>query len=148
MKLFVFSSINRTNIWAGIGAGRWAVSRNQAEMSGVRTKAAKMPIGAFGIIYCVESKSLTTPFVVRSHPDAEAVVGNIWPEKWMLPFRILPLGSPERELNVSELKKGMPSLLGSGKSWNRTLLVAPTTVFVPSVVTDSDWAYLVERLLP
>ncbi len=65
MKLYSFASENLTNIWAGIGAGMWAVgeSDNSAFVKGRITKAARMSIGAFGILYCNETGSLTVPFV-------------------------------------------------------------------------------------
>ena len=67
MKLYSFASENLTNIWAGIGAGMWAVgeSDNSAFVKGRVTKAARMPIGAFGT-YCNETGSLTVPFVIYS----------------------------------------------------------------------------------
>jgi hypothetical protein len=60
MKLYSFASENLTNIWAGIGAGMWAVgeSDNPTFVKGRNTKAARMPIGAFGILYCNDTESL------------------------------------------------------------------------------------------
>jgi hypothetical protein len=73
MKLYSFASENLTNIWAGIGAGVWAVSEseNPTFVKGRITKAARMPIGAVGILYCNETGSLTVPFVVYSRADAD-----------------------------------------------------------------------------
>jgi hypothetical protein len=53
--LFVFSSKNLTNIWAGIGDRRWAVSqRADAQMKGLRTKTRAMTVGSIGVLYCSE----------------------------------------------------------------------------------------------
>ena len=60
MELFVFSSKNLTNIWAGIGARKWAVSQDQAANTGVTTKAKALRVGSLGILYCVETQSLTS----------------------------------------------------------------------------------------
>jgi hypothetical protein len=47
MNLYVFSCNTITNIWAGIGARRWAVSRDQAaNIPGLYGKARSVPIGA------------------------------------------------------------------------------------------------------
>jgi hypothetical protein len=46
MKLYSFASEDLTNIWAGIGAGMWAVgeSDNPTFVKGRITKAARMPM--------------------------------------------------------------------------------------------------------
>jgi hypothetical protein len=38
MHIFVFSSNNLTNIWAGVGAGKWAVSLELSKNKGTVTK--------------------------------------------------------------------------------------------------------------
>ena len=88
MDIFVFSSKNLTNIWAGIGARLWAVSDtgDATTFQSRRTKSQGMKIGTFGILYCNETQTLTTPFIVYSKPDAKRTVKNVWPEPWVLPF--------------------------------------------------------------
>jgi len=95
MEIFVFSSKNLTNIWAGIGARLWAVSQTEDSATAQRreTKAQNMKIGSFGILYCTDTHALTTPFVVYSKVDPHRVVENVWPEKSVLPFKIHPLVS-------------------------------------------------------
>ena len=107
MDIFVFASKNLTNIWAGIGARLWAVShRGDAVMElGRKTKSQNMRIGSFGILYCNETHALTTPFIVYSKPDLHLTVENVWPEKWVLPFRIFPLGSPKWQLDKDEARR-------------------------------------------
>ena len=64
MEIFVFASKNITNIWAGVGAHLWAVSqtRDATTAQGRKTKARRMKVGSFGIVYCNEMQALTTPF--------------------------------------------------------------------------------------
>lgn len=77
-NVYVFASKNRTNIWAGIGAGLWAVAdADGPHAAGRQTKAMQMPVGALGVIYCVENQSLTTPFVVLSPVDVHAEVLDV-----------------------------------------------------------------------
>ena len=46
MNIYAFPSRTRTNIWAGIGRGLWAVSHSEfpSTNKGRATKAAKMPV--------------------------------------------------------------------------------------------------------
>ena len=88
IKIHVFASKSLTNIWAGIGARLWAVAESQAQMPGAKTKAAKVRVGALGLLYCSATQSVTTPFVITSHPDTSARVSNVWPEEWHFPFGI------------------------------------------------------------
>ena len=145
MDVYVFSSKNLTNIWAGIGARRWAVSRKQGDNQSIQTNAKKLPVGGLGILYCVDAQSFTTPFVVTSKPDVDATVTNIWPEPWTLPFSIFPLGSPMRQLHKDRLAKLLPSLK-NGRIWDQLLHVQPITVFAPSQLSDEDWSAIVGEL--
>jgi hypothetical protein len=147
MNLYIFGSVNLTNIWAGIGARRWAISVQQAEnVSGAVRKAADMQIGSLGIIYCSETQVFTTPFLVASKPDPAVTISDIWPEPWTLPFRVLPLGTPRKQLHKDHIKSTLPSLRHSTRQWNRLLLVTPTTVFVPSQIEPADWEALMIHL--
>jgi hypothetical protein len=106
-----------------------------------------MKIGSFGILYCVETQSLTTPFVVFSSPDPKGLITNVWPEEWVLPFRIHPLGSPSKQLGKDEAMRVLPTLQASGKSnFGHVVNVQPITVFSPSRLTDLDWEMLIGRL--
>jgi hypothetical protein len=145
MDLFVFSSKNLTNIWAGVGARRWAVSLEQAEMPGARTKAHGLRIGALGILYCVETQSLTTPFLVSSAPDEHATVSDVWPEEWHLPFGIHPLGSPYRQMGKGDIAQ-LPVVVESGRQWNTVIRTQGQFVFQATVIGADDWATLFSRL--
>lgn len=147
MRLYVFSSRSLTNIWAGVGAGMWAISEKQAEnVSGAVQKASAMRIGSAGIIYCSETQAFTTPFLVLSSPVPDQTVSNVWPEPWTLPFRIHPLGTPRRQLHKDRLDTDLPSLRDRARQWNHVLLVTPVTVFVPSEIDEGDWEVLVTQL--
>lgn len=148
IDLYVFASHSLTNIWAGIGAGVWAVSqRDEVQMKGLRTKAAKMTVGSVGVLYCSEIASLTTPFIVYSPVDPDGVVEDVWPERWVLPFRIHPLGTPRRRLHRAEAMSKLDVLRASGRTNISQILHLPaTTVFSPNAVPPSDWAVLLHEL--
>jgi hypothetical protein len=47
LELFLFTSKNVTNIWAGIGAGRWGVSETSpTDMEARITKSKRMRVGS------------------------------------------------------------------------------------------------------
>jgi len=146
MKLYSFASEDVTNIWAGIGAGMWAVgeSENAAFVKGRITKASRMPIGAFGILYCNETGSLTVPFVVYSKVDSQRIETEVWSKPWVLPFAIKPLGTPRRQLSRSHAKEVIPSL--ASKSFEKLFLVQGQFAFQSTDVMDEDWAVLIQEL--
>lgn len=146
MKLYSFASDNLTNIWAGIGAGMWAVgeSEDPTFVKGRITKAARMPIGAFGILYCNETGALTVPFVVYSKADAERTETEVWSKPWVLPFAIKPLGAPRRQLSRERAREVVPSL--ASKSFAKLFLVQGQFAFEAAEVTDDDWAVLIREL--
>jgi len=123
MEIFVFASNNLTNIWAGIGARTWAVSKTDesAATQGRKTKSQALKIGSFGILYCNQTQSLTTPFIVYSKPNLRKDIADIWPETWTLPFKILPLGSPVLQLSKEEAKKILPifKIIRQDEFWPR-----------------------------
>jgi hypothetical protein len=76
MSIFVCSSNNLTNIWAGIGANMWAVSESQQHKGRV-TKSRKMKVGNRGLLYCTETQGLMTPFLVYSKPSIDERIANV-----------------------------------------------------------------------
>src|SRR5262245_36028132 len=140
MKLYSFASENLTDIWAGIGAGMWAVgeSDNPSFVKGRITKASRMPIGAFGILYCNETGSLTVPFVVYSKADPERIETQVWSKAWVLPFAIKALGNPRRKLTRDRARQIVPSL--KDVSFEKLFLVQGQFAFQSTAVTDEDWA--------
>jgi hypothetical protein len=148
MDLFCFASKNLTNIWAGIGARLWAVAETSpADMKARITKSKRMKVGSLGLLYCNETHSFTTPFVVYSEADPERVISNVWPEKWRLPFRIHPLGSPERQVHMDEAKQRWPVLKNSSAaSVTAAMNITGTTVFVSIEVSADDWAAIISDL--
>lgn len=148
MDLFIFSSQNVTNIWAGVGARRWAVSqREESFLRGLVTRAERMKIGSAGVLYCSEGKYFTTPFLVYSPPQPNVVVKDIWPDEWVLPFRIHPLGTPERRYPLEAAKGELPVLLNAQtENAGHVLRLQPTTVFVPTDVSTADWEIILRNL--
>lgn len=150
IKLYVFSSSTLTNIWAGVGARLWAVSqRDESQMKGLITKAKDMTVGSLGVFYCTEVQSLTTPFLVYSQPHSTELVTNVWPQtdRWVLPFRIQPSGTPRRQLHKDQALDLLPTLKANGKSnITHALPISATTVFSPANLTSEDWAILLQQL--
>ena len=149
MDIFVFASRNLTNIWAGIGARLWAVSKSDDAKfaSGRQTKSQSMRVGSFGVLYCVETKSLTTPFIVYSKPSTKDEVKHVWPEEWVLPFKILPLGNPDRQWSTEDAKNVLPIFTKSGeKHFGKIFHMQPVTAFAPTTIGQDDWEILIGRL--
>ncbi|MGB7411350.1 MAG: hypothetical protein WA910_09420 [Sphingopyxis granuli] len=150
MEIYGFASDSLTNIWAGIGSGLWAVgeAKDATYEKGRRTKADSMPVGAFGILYCRETASYTTPFVVYSKPDPAKTISNIWAVPWVLPFQIKPLGNPTKSLSVARAKAVLPSMQLPGKDDPRKHLITVqgNFAFQPSKITDADWSVLIQEL--
>jgi hypothetical protein len=146
MELYLFTSKNLTNIWAGIGAGMWAVSETSpTDMQTRITKSSRMKIGSLGLLYCSDNHSFTTPFIVYSHPDSVRVVEDIWPERWRLPFRIHPLGNPSKLIHKDHAKQEWPVLRGVANI-TTALNITGTTVFVPSPIDADDWKLILTGL--
>ncbi len=148
MKLYTFASKNLTNIWAGIGAQMWAVAEtSESDMKSRITKSRTMKVGSAGILYCNQTHSFTTPFLVYSVPDPEKVIIDIWPERWRLPFRILPLGTPEKQMHkdIAAEKLKILSRMGPG-GVSAAMNITGTTVFVPKEIPEEDWATIISEL--
>lgn len=146
MKLYSFASEDLTNIWAGIGAGLWAVGESESPnfVRGRLTKASRMPIGAFGVLCCNATGSLTVPFVVHSKANPDRTEREVWSKAWVLPFAIKPLGNPRRQLSRERAREVLPSL--KDKSFEKLFLVQGQFAFQSTEVTDADWAILIQEL--
>jgi len=148
MELFLFASNTVTNIWAGIGAGLWAVAETSpSDMKARITKSKRMHIGAAGLFYCKETQAFTTPFLVCSAPDPELRVTDVWPEHWRLPFRIHPLGNPARQVSADQAKARWSILKDVGAGGvSAALNITGTTVFVPKEIAAEDWSLILSDL--
>ena len=150
MNVFVFSSKTLTNIWAGIGAQMWAVAdtENPTTFQGRLTKSKNMKIGSFGILYCMETHALTTPFIVYSAADSKSVIENVWRGKWVLPFKIHPLGTPIRQLKARDAVKTLPIFkTRATNKFSKVFRVQAVTAFVPSEIQPEDWELLLSHLV-
>jgi hypothetical protein len=149
MKLFCFASKNVENIRRGIERRRWAVSTaSDAANRGRITKAKKnFGPGSLGLLYCSEIHAFTVPFISRSHADPNEVVVDIWPEPWILPFSIQPLGDLTKTLKADLAKVLWPMLADSGAGGvTAALNITGATVFVPTEISDHDWQLVLENL--
>jgi hypothetical protein len=150
MDLFCFASRNEENIWRGVKARRWAVATvSDAAMKGRITKARRyLAPGSKGLLYCNPTHAFTTPFIVKSRADPDAVVREIWPEPWVLPFEIEPLGDPTRQLPAKSALLRWPFLLNRPhyKSVTAAMNITGSTVFVPVDISDEDWRTMLDDL--
>ena len=148
MKIYAFPSAKLSNIWAAVGAGKWAVSKSDHE--GVNTRrqnlGSDMPIGAFGILY-LSGRGLTTPFVVTSKPNLRDPERSVWPEEWHLAFDIRPLGDPSRIMSRKDAAAKLPSIVRRGlKDVDGLIYTKGVQTFVPSEIADDDWSVIIEEL--
>ena len=146
MDIYVFSSTLITDIWAGIGAGLWAISPKTAERSDVKTKAANMAAGSVGVFYLSKPHYvLTTPFLVLAPPE-DRQEKEVWNGVWALPFKIHPLGSLRSTLQKTEFLSLLPTLNGHASDWDDLLNITATKSFVPASLTKQDWDVLIKHL--
>jgi len=146
MRLFCFASRNIRNIQIGIKHQMWAVaSVSDGAMAGRITKAQRyLRPGDFGVIYCNALHAFTTPFIVRSCADPDKIEKDIWPEAWVLPFKIETLGNLSRTVSKeaserwSIVRQRMANIQGRG-GVSAAMNITGTTVFVPVPITQSDW---------
>lgn len=143
IKLYVFSSKTLNNIWAGIGAGKWAVQL--CNIPNLKEKAMNMPLGSLGLFYCSESKEFTTPFIVTKKVEDKRIK-NIWPEEWMFPFGIKVFGNPDKGIHKNNINI-LPVVSKSSRRWNHVMGISPIEVFVPIEISGEDWKILIEELL-
>jgi hypothetical protein len=127
----------------------WAVAETSpADMKARVTKSKRMKVGSLGILYCNETHSFTTPFVVVSEPNETKVVSDVWPESWRLPFSVHPLGNPTRQVDSTTAKKKWAVLANVGAGGvSAAMNITGTTVFVPVEVSADDWALMLSDLL-
>jgi hypothetical protein len=99
------------------------------------------------ILYCSATKCLTTPFIVYSSPDPSKQINNVWPETWVMPFRIHALGSPDRQFHKDQAAQLLPVFKAKNTTnISRVLALQATAAFVPSPVSSEDWQILIEQL--
>ena len=152
MKLFCFASKNLDNIWLGVEHKKWAVATvSHSAMQTRYTKARNNIIpGVHGLLYSNPHHSFTVPFIVTSTADPNAVVKDIWPEGWVLPFSIRPLGDPRKMVSQEQAMAHWPILIKRQedgiKSVSAAINLTGTTVFTPSDITERDWQIILEEL--
>jgi hypothetical protein len=78
-------------------------------------------------------------------------IDNVWPETWVLPFRIHTLGTPNRHLPIDKAVDTPPTLKkrmeedGRG-NFSYVLPILGTQAFVPMPIADFDWEVIVREL--
>lgn len=149
MNLYCFASTSIKNIEIGIDSKTWAVNRTSLKNMRSRiTKSKKIKIGALGLFYCMEFRSFTTPFIILSKPDPNKIITDIWDGMWVLPFKILPLGNTSKMVYSQDAQNKWPILLNNSlNNVPAALKITGTTVFVPNIITDLDWEFIVKDLV-
>jgi len=145
MDIYCFTSEDVKNIWAGVGAQKWAVTPNDNIHQSNVTKGLKMRIGSFGLFYSVEEKILTTPFVVKSKPT-ETEEKDIWKQGFVLPFAIKTIGDPYKRISINEIQDILITH-GEDRSWNKLFRIGGKFNFVKSNISDEIWEELLEKLM-
>lgn len=152
-NLFTFASKNEANIQIGFEKRLWAVATvSSSAMRGRITKARKyLKPGSYGLLYCNPRQSFTVPFIVTSEADPNKVVSDIWPEPWVLPFSIEPLGCPIRMLGYREAMQRWHFLSRrmSEQGYNSVSAAMNFTgacVFSPLEITENDWETILKDL--
>jgi hypothetical protein len=147
MDLYTFPATSTREIQIGVDAKRWAITPSSKMKVSLATKAAKIPIGARGIMYCSASKSLTTPFTFVSLPDPDQSVQGMWPGTRVFPFDIEPLGAPNREMGLDRARRVLEVAVQSTSTNSSNIFnLAPTLMFNPIDITDTDWDTLLRNL--
>lgn len=138
----------------GVQARMWATATVSFQAMKVRTTKAERYFrpGDCGLLYCNPTHSFTTPFIVESDADPVAVVTDIWPEPWRLPFKIQPLGSLARQLPAGVAATRWPLLeqrlaANHGKGGaSAAMCFTGATVFTPLKITSHDWELILSDL--
>lgn len=152
MKLFCFASRTLQNVWLGVRARQWAVAKVQdSQMKARITKARRYFVpGSHGLLYCEPTHSFMVPFISKSRADPDAVITNVWPEPWVLPFSIEPLGDPRRQVRMEDAMAHWPILIrkqeNGATSVTAALNITGTTVFAPTEIADEDWDMILAEL--
>lgn len=151
MKLFCFASRNEENIWRGVKANKWAVATvSDSAVQGRIIKAKRYFVpGVRGLLYCNPTHSFTTPFTATSEVDPCMVVTDVWPEPWVLPFSIKPLGDPRRQVHKDQATKRWSvriERLRYYQSVTAALNITGATVFAPTEITEQAWQMILDDL--
>jgi len=86
---------------------------------------------------------------VESKADPDTVVKDIWPEPWVLPFAINPLGDLSKQLHADAARMRWPLI---ERQWRgrggvtAALNITGVTVFVPVAITEEDWRLILTDL--
>lgn len=150
-KLFCFASRTVENIVRGVAARRWAVATvSDPAMRSRLTKARRyLEPGDCGLLYCNPTHAFTVPFIVESKADPSAVILDIWPEPWVLPFHIRPLGNANRQLPQTLAQTRWSVLqrrMNPGDSVSGKMNITGTTVFVPVMISEAEWQEILRDL--
>jgi len=151
MDLFCFASRSVENIRLGVRHRMWAVATVSDKAMRNRISKARnhLRVGSHGVLYCNPTSSFTTPFIVESPADPDSTITDVWPEPWVLPFRIRPLGDPSRQVHMDDAWERWPVLRDRERSSggvSAAMNITGVTVFVPVMVTDEDWALILRDL--
>lgn len=147
MHLYPFSSDDEENVQRAFDAGVWAVrpwSSGPLEKAR-RTRASRMPIGAAGILYCKSTRSFLMPFIVRSRPDPDAKIDNLWSGEWVLPFSFWTLGDARHRISLDDAKRAWGFLHGC-QNVSQQLPLSGAATFAGKRICVADWSSILVSL--
>jgi hypothetical protein len=147
VDLYVFPATSLREIQTAHDAGRWGIQASASRHASLTTRAKEIPIGAHGIFYCSASKSLTTPFRFTSAPDPDSTIADLWHDERSFPFGFEPLGSTQRQMGLDQARRLLDvSTTSTSTNSSNIFHLAPTRMFSPIEITDTDWDTLLRTL--
>jgi len=147
VDLYVFPAMSLRDIQTGHDAGRWGIHVSAKMRASLTTRCRDIPVGAHGIFYCSASKSLTTPFTFTTVPDPDTTITDLWHDERSFVFDFDPLGSPQRQMGLDQARRLLDVSTKSTSSNSSNIFhLAPTRMFAPIEITDTDWATILRNL--
>lgn len=147
INIYCFTSKDIKNIWAAVGAQKWAITPNSEMYKQHKTKGEKMNVGSFGIFYSTEEKVFTTPFVVKSKINDNEET-DIWKGDFVFPFEIRTIGEPllNKRIHISEMQQILKKC-EDDREWNRVFFPGGRFDFVKSEVSLDVWEEILKKLM-
>ena len=105
--------------------------------------------GTRGLLHCNPTQSFTVLFIATSEADPSSVVTDVWPEPWVSPFSMRPLGDPRRQIHKDDALKRWSMLIERLRDYNSVtaaMNITGTTVFVPTNIPEQAWQMILEDL--
>jgi hypothetical protein len=147
VDLYTFPAKSLREIQTAHAAGRWGIQASAKMIASLTARSKTIPVGAHGLFYCATSKSLTTPFTFTTVPDPDTTITDLWPDERPFGFTFEPLGSPQREMGLTQALRLLDvSTQSESTNTSNIFHLAPTQMFAAIQITDTDWATILRNL--